>query len=83
MTVSEGTNANRLLEKCLEYGVLSENYPDNILELDLIESGVVDSMSVAILEEMVYQEHGLAISSQQFVVELRSLNALSTYIENV
>lgn len=78
----DNEHAKQLLKRCKQWGVLVGDYTDDVLDLNLIESGIFDSMSMEMMGMMLEEYYGLEVTPQQFVVELRSLNEISAYIEN-
>ena len=82
MSLAKHENAMTLLGKCIECGVFSNDSTDEILDVDLVESGVIDSMSLTMLAAMLKKHYAIVITPQQFIAELRTLNDISTYIEN-
>ena len=75
------TNARKLLEMCNESGIFTSVCTNDILELDLLESGIIDSMSLTMLAAMINKNYGIEINLQLFVAELRNLKAISAYLE--
>lgn len=75
-------NALNLLEQCINNGIFAEDCTVEMLDVDLLESGVMDSMSLMMLTELIEQEYKLEIDPSIFVAELRTVNQLSSYIES-
>lgn len=46
-------------------------------DLDLIDSGLMDSMGLATLQAWIQERYGLEIAPEVFLMELRTLSALS------
>lgn len=73
--------AYKLLQMCNECGIFTGNQVANMLDLDLVESGMIDSMSLTMLAAMIRKNYGIEINLQLFVAELRSLKLISAYLE--
>lgn len=77
--------AMQLLEKCISNGIFSEYSEESdqlsLLDEDLLESGLMDSMSLTMLDEMIKQEYEVEIDYSIFIAELRSLRKIASYIE--
>lgn len=82
MMLDKSVSAEALLEKCQECGIFAVDCPEDILDIDLIESGIIDSMSLTMLAEMLKKNYSIELTPQHFVVELRTLNDISLYIDN-
>lgn len=83
---SDETMALQLLEKCVENGIFTENFsndfsPEEQLNEDLLEAGIMDSMSLTMLAELINQDYGIEIELPLFIAELRSLNKVASYLE--
>ena len=74
--------AMQLLKQCQNCGIFSSDYNEDILDLNLIECGLFDSMSLTMLAAMVTKYYGISIMPSQFVAELHSINNLAEYLEN-
>lgn len=73
--------AMQLLTQCKECGIFTQGCNEDMLDMNLIESGVFDSMSLVMLASMINKYYGVVIQPSQFVAELRSLNDLAGYLE--
>jgi len=69
-----------LLECCIEQGVFeSETAIDP--SVDLVESGLVDSMGLMMLASLIEEAYDLVIPEALFVAELRTLARIAAYLE--
>lgn len=78
---TENQHTKELFMKCKEFGVFSQKCKDDVFDLNLVESGIADSMSMTMLAALIEEDYDLEITLQQFVVELRTLNEISDYIQ--
>ena len=79
--------AIQLLDKCIENGIFDvyseQESTEDLLDEDLLESGLMDSMSLTMLDEMIKQEYGITIDYPIFIAELRSLRKIATHIQGL
>jgi acyl carrier protein len=69
-----------LLECCIEQGLfVGEAAIDP--GVDLVESGLVDSMGLMMLASLIEETYDLVIPEALFVAELRTLAAIAAYLE--
>ncbi len=72
--------AGRLIEICVEDGILvNSNHPD-LLNANFSSCGV-DSMSLVFLQALIEEEWGVHVPATYFASRLRNLNSVSTYID--
>lgn len=69
-----------LLTLCLEQNLLPEVELAGLAEADLFEEGLVDSLSLTLLQASVEETYGIAIPPELLVAELRSLTAVARYV---
>ena len=74
-------NDLKLLQMCNDCGIFTSECASNIIELDLLESGMIDSMSLTMMAAMINKNYGIEINLQLFVAELRNLKLISAYLE--
>lgn len=72
--------AGRLIEICIEDGILeNSNHPD-LLNANFSTCGV-DSMSLMFLQALIEEEWGVHVPATYFASRLRNLNSVSMYID--
>lgn len=67
---------------CHESGILTGQNIDDFYHDHLIESGIIDSMGVACLQDQIESHYKITISLEQFVAELHTLAKLTNYLAN-
>ena len=77
MTEAIDRRAMALLDKCREHGIISADGDRELLDVDLIESGILDSMSLTMLAALLKDRYQFEVDPSQFVMELRSFNAIA------
>ncbi len=67
------------LALCYEHGIIS---PDEEIDctMDLVESGMIDSMGIMILQSIIDENYNIFVPEPVFVAELRSINDVLHYI---
>jgi len=81
MNRNHSKQAIALLERCRECGVFTHGGGDELLDANLVESGIIDSMSLAMIAAVVKKYYGVVVTTEQLVADLRSLNQIAAYIE--
>ncbi len=71
---------SRLMELCEEYEVFGDASPDLYISADLIEHGLIDSMTTVYIQEILHEHFSLDIPPELFVLELRTMDALAKYV---
>jgi fatty-acyl-CoA synthase len=79
MTTAQ-TTLEKLIDHCLEGGVFSRETAVDV-NLDLVESGLIDSMGLLMLQSLIAESYGVEIPEAVFVAELRSLQRIASYLE--
>lgn len=74
---------NKLLHLCKENQILqsSELKRGELENVDLIENGFIDSISLFYMQDALEEEFQLEIPTKNFFAELRTLNKIAEYIE--
>jgi acyl carrier protein len=69
-----------LIECCIEQGVF---VPEAAIDpsVDLVESGLVDSMGLMMLASLIEETYDLVVPEALFVAELRTLTSIAAYLE--
>ena len=76
------TTKAKLMALCDDYEVFGDVPPSVYGEVDLIEHGLVDSMTTVYMQEMIKENFSLDLPSEIFVLELRSIDTLAAYVQN-
>jgi len=71
---------SRLMTLCKEYEVFGDALPNHYVSADLIEHGLIDSMTTVYLQEILHEHFSLEISPELFMLELRTMDALAKYV---
>jgi len=71
---------SRLMALCEEYEVFGDASPDLYVTADLIEHGLIDSMTTVYIQEILHEHFSLEIPPELFVLELRTMDALAKYV---
>ena len=71
----------QLVDLCVEHGLLDRDAALAALDLDLIESGVIDSTGIATLKAIIEETWAVDIPEPLFIAELRTLSAVAKYLE--
>lgn len=71
------TQLSRLLH---ENGMLDDINLDEVLDDDMIESGLIDSVGAVCLQDQIKTYFNTAISLDQFIGECHTLNKLIQYL---
>jgi len=69
-----------LLKICHDSGIFISDNVEDVYYDDLIESGIIDSMGVVCLQDQIETHYHIAISIDQFVAELHTLDKLVNYL---
>ena len=82
---SEGKTAkvlDELLSLCRQYDVLKidDFEQDEIAHLELAETGLVDSLGIVFIKEILKRKYGVEIPTELFYAELKSLNSVASYL---
>ena len=72
-----------LFNKCIDNGIFAQDCSQDIINEDLLELGIMDSMSLSMMAEMIQQDYGVDIDYALFVAELRSLHKIADYLESL
>jgi acyl carrier protein len=81
MTSTIKDRAVSLLAKCRDCGIITAEDDHDLIYADLVESGIVDSMSLTMLSALLEDEYQFVVNPSQFVLEMRSLNAIVETME--
>jgi len=81
-TTTSETLTAELIELCLQYDVIKSNDfdEDEIAEIDMADSGLVDSLGIVLIKELLLKKYQVDIPSELFYAELRSLQSVSDYL---
>lgn len=71
-----------LIDLCHDSGIFTTENIEDVFHDDLIETGLIDSMGVVCLQDQIETRYKVAISTEQFVAELHSLDKLVNYLAN-
>jgi len=71
---------SRLMTLCEEYEVFGDASPNLYVSADLIEHGLIDSMTTVYIQEILHEHFSLDIPPELFVLELRTMDALAKYV---
>ena len=71
---------NSLISVCHESGIFTDKNIDEVYHCDLIESGMVDSLGVACLQNQIETHYNVNISLEQFIAELHTLDKLVKFL---
>ncbi len=71
---------SRLMILCEEYEVFGDASPSLYISADLIEHGLIDSMTTVYIQEILHEHFSLEIPPELFVLELRTMDALAKYV---
>ncbi len=71
---------SRLMALCEEYEVFGDASPSLYVSADLIEHGLIDSMTTVYIQEILHEHFSLDIPPELFVLELRTMDALAKYV---
>ncbi len=71
---------SRLMTLCEEYEVFGDASPSLYVSADLIEHGLIDSMTTVYIQEILHEHFSLDIPPELFVLELRTMDALAKYV---
>lgn len=69
-----------LFSVCHEVGIFTDKNIEEIYHCDLIESGIVDSMGIVCLQNEIETHFNVSISSEQFIVELHTMDKLVNFL---
>jgi acyl carrier protein len=70
---------NRLITMLKEQQIFDRD-PETILENDLVEDGLVDSLSLTQLRALVEEEFSVNIDEKTFIEKLHSINDVIDYL---
>lgn len=71
---------SRLMTLCEEYEVFGDASPNLYVTADLIEHGLIDSMTTVYLQEILHEHFSLDIPPELFMQELRTIDSLAKYV---
>lgn len=71
----------QLVDLCVEHGLLDREVALAALDLDLIESGVIDSTGIATLKAIIEETWAVDIPEPLFIAELRTISRVAEYLE--
>ena len=75
------TVLDELVALCREHAIFPTDALDSLVDADLLEQGVVDSLSLTLLVSAIEETYSVAIPIEILIGELRSLNSVADYIE--
>lgn len=68
-----------LIQLCHELGVFPDSVQCDAFE-DLIDSGLIDSMGLMYIQEIIHDKFGLEIGTELFIAELRNIRSIAIYL---
>ena len=71
---------NRLLKMCVENEIFKFSDLHASLTIDLVDYGMVDSMSLMTLQGLIDEEFNVEIATELIVIELRTIDDIINYI---
>jgi len=75
-----GLFRKNFVDLCVEHGLLDGGQVETMLNDDLIESGMLDSMGIVTVQTMIQETYGIDIPTPLFIAELRSINNVIAYL---
>lgn len=70
----------QLLKLCEEYDIFEDVYAPDLLDIDLVESGILDSRGLMTMQIVIEDKFKLEIPFEMFVAELRNIRRVAAYI---
>ncbi len=72
--------ADSLVRLCHEHGVFPPEVGICGPKDDLLEGGLIDSMSLIYLQAVIQETYSIEIEPELFIAELRNIHAIAAYI---
>jgi acyl carrier protein len=72
---------SRFLELCEEYEIFGDTQRAIYCEADLIEQGLVDSMTTVYLQTIISDHFSIDIPNEVIVLELRTIDDIVRYVQ--
>lgn len=68
------------VELCVEHGLFEREAAASVLDKDLFESNIIDSMGILTMQSLIMETYGIEIPEPLFVAELRTINRVMAYV---
>jgi|GEM_PF-3228381 len=71
----------KLILLCREYEIIPDKGIEEQIDADLLEAGIIDSMGVALFQELLSEKFDIDVPTEKFIVELRTLRSIADYVQ--
>ena len=68
------------VELCIEHGLFDRDAAVSLLDKDLFDSNIIDSMGILSMQSLIMETYGIEIPEPVFIAELRTINSVIAYI---